>query len=57
MQESDIKIGDLVKNKYTNRVGIIMGRVKTHRCVGAMYGVFMDGKMCAQHEIDLEKIK
>ena len=51
-----MKVGDLVKNIHNNRVGIIMGRVKTHRCVGVMYGVFMDGKMRAQHETDLEVI-
>jgi hypothetical protein len=49
-----MKVGDLVKNKRNDKVGIIMGYVKTHRCVGTMYGVFIDGKMYAQHEIDLE---
>lgn len=49
-----MKIGDLVKNIHNNKVGIIMGYVKTHRCVGTMYGVFIGGKMYAQHETDLE---
>ena len=51
-----MNIGDLVKNRHNNKVGIIMGYVKTHRCVGTMYGVFIEGKMFAQHEIDLEAI-
>lgn len=51
-----MKIGDLVKNRHNNKVGIIMGYAKTHRCVGAMYGVFIEGKMYAQHEIDLEAL-
>ena len=49
-------IGDLIKCKCNNKVGIIMGYVKTHRCVGAVYGVFIDGKMFALHETDLELI-
>ena len=49
-------IGDLVKSKATNKIGIIMGYVKTHRCVGVMYGVFIDGKFLAKHETDLEAL-
>ena len=49
-----MNIGDLVKNRHNNKVGIIMGYVKTHRCVGVMYGVFIDGKFLAKHETDLE---
>jgi len=49
-----MKVGDLVKNKRNDKVGIIMGYIKTHRCVGTMYGVFIDGEVYAQHEIDLE---
>ena len=51
-----MNIGDLVKNIRNNKVGIIMGYVKTHRCVGTMYGVFIEGKMFAQHETDLEAL-
>ena len=51
-----MEIGDLVKCKRLNKVGIIMGYAKTHRCVGTMYGVFIDGKRYAQHETDLEMI-
>ena len=50
-----MEIGDLVKTKL-NKVGVIMGYVKTQRCVGTMYGVFIDGKIYAQHETDLEVI-
>ncbi len=49
-----MKIGDLVKNIHNNKVGIIMGYVKTHRCVGTMYGVFIDKNIVALHETDLE---
>jgi hypothetical protein len=49
-----MEIGDLVKNRHNGKVGIIMGYVKTHRCVGTLYGVFIEGKMFAQHETDLE---
>ena len=51
-----MEIGDLVKTKATNKIGIIIGHAKTHRCVGTMYGVFLDGKIYAQHETDLEVI-
>ncbi len=51
-----MEIGDLVKCKRLNKVGIIMGYAKTHRCVGTMYGVFLDGMMIAQHETDLEAL-
>ena len=51
-----MEIGDLVKCKRNNKVGIIMGYAKTHRCVGTMFGVFIDGKMFAQHETDLERL-
>ena len=49
-----MEIGDLVKCKSNNKVGIIMGYVKTHRCVGTMYGVFIDKNIVALHETDLE---
>ncbi len=49
-----MEIGDLVKCRRNNKVGIIMGYIKTHRCVGTMYGVFIDGEVYAQHESDLE---
>ncbi len=39
-----MKIGDLVKNRHNNKVGIIMGYIKTYRCAGTMYGVFIDGE-------------
>jgi len=51
-----MEIGDLVKNIRNNKVGIIMGYVKTHRCVGTMYGVFMGKNIVALHETDLELI-
>ena len=50
-----MEIGDLVKTKL-NKVGIIITCVKTHRCVGTMYGVFIDGMIYAHHETDLEVI-
>ena len=49
-----MKIGDLVKNKYNNIVGIIISRNHVHPILGAMYSVYIDGLNVLLHESDLE---
>ena len=50
-----MQVGDLVKNIYNNKVGIIIARLPTHvRIVGAMYSVYIDGLGVHLHETDLE---
>ena len=51
-----MKIGGLVKCRRTNKVGVIMGHIKTYLYDGVMCDVFIDGKMYALHETDLEVI-
>jgi biotin synthase-related radical SAM superfamily protein len=50
-----MKIGDLVKNKYNNKVGVIIAQIPTNiRIVGVMYSVYVDGLEVHLHETDLE---
>ena len=50
-----MKIGDLVKNKYNNKVGIIISHIRVpQRIVGGMYSVYIDGLNVLLHETDLE---
>ena len=50
-----MKVGDLVKNKYNDKVGIITAQIATNvRIVGAMYSVHVDGLNVLLHETDLE---
>ena len=50
-----MKIGDLVKNKYNNKVGIIISHSgRPHRILGVMYSVYIDGLDVLLHESDLE---
>tara|TARA_B100000212_G_C27362523_1_gene528853 strand:+ start:888 stop:1058 length:171 start_codon:yes stop_codon:yes gene_type:complete len=52
-----MEIGDLVKNIYNNKVGIIIAQIPTHvRIVGIMYRVYIDGLEVNLHETDLEVI-
>ena len=52
-----MKIGDLVKNKYNNKVGIIIEQIATNvRVVGLMYKVYVDGLEVHLHEMELELI-
>ena len=50
-----MEIGDLVKNIYNNKVGIIIEQIPTViRIVGIMYKVHIDGLEVNLHETDLE---
>ena len=50
-----MKIGDLVKNRYNDKVGIIVAQIPTTiRIVGIMYRVHVDGLEVNLHETDLE---
>ena len=53
-----MKIGDLVKNKYNDKVGIIVAQIpmgsSSIRIVGVMYSVYVDGLNVLLHETDLE---
>ena len=50
-----MKIGDLVKNRYNDKVGIIIAQIATNiRIVGVMYSVYVDGLNVLLHETDLE---
>ena len=50
-----MEIGDLVKNKYNNFVGIILKQTPSNiRIVGIMYAVYIDGLEVHLHESDLE---
>ena len=50
-----MEIGDLVKNKYNDKVGIIIAQTPTNiRIVGVMYSVYIDGLKVLLHETDLE---
>jgi hypothetical protein len=50
-----MKIGDLVKNIYNNKIGIIIAQIPTVvRIVGIMYRVHIDGLEVNLHESDLE---
>ena len=51
-----MKVGDLVKNKYNNIVGIITSRNHVHPILGVMYSVHVDGLNVLLHETDLELI-
>lgn len=50
-----MKVGDLVKNIYNNKVGIIVKQTPSNiRIVGIMYTVHIDGLQVHLHETDLE---
>ena len=50
-----MEIGDLVKNKYNNKIGVIIAQIPTIiRIVGVMYRVHIDGLEVNLHESDLE---
>ena len=50
-----MKVGDLVRNKYNNKVGIIISHSgRPHRILGVMYSVWIDGLDVLLHETDLE---
>lgn len=52
-----MKIGDLVKNMYNDKVGIIIGcHPPSTRIVGVVYTVFVDGLEVHLHETELELI-
>ena len=52
-----MEIGDLVKNIYNNKVGIIIAQIATNiRIVGIMYRVYIDGLEVNLHESDLERL-
>lgn len=51
-----MKVGDLVKNKYNNIVGIIISRNHVHPILGVMYSVYIDGLDVLLPETDLEII-
>ena len=52
-----MNIGDLVKNIYNNKVGIIIAQIPTHiRIVGIMYRVYIDGLEVNLHDFELEVI-
>ncbi len=52
-----MKVGDLVKNKYNNHIGIIISHSgRPHRILGTMYSVYIDGLDVLLHESDLELI-
>ena len=53
-----MKIGDLVKNRYNDKVGVITAQIPMGlsfiRMVGIMYSVYVDGLNVLLHETDLE---
>ena len=50
-----MEIGDLVKNKCNNKIGVIIAQIPTIiRIVGVMYRVHIDGLEVNLHESDLE---
>ena len=50
-----MEVGDLVKNKYNDKVGIIIAQIATNiRIVGVMYSVHVDGLNLLLYETDLE---
>jgi len=52
-----MEIGDLVKNIYNNKIGIIIAQIPTHvRIVGIMYRVHIDGLEVNLHDFELEVI-
>ena len=52
-----MKVGDLVKNIYNNKVGIIIAQIPTHvRLFGVMYKVHIDGLEVYLHDFELEVI-
>ena len=52
-----MEIGDLVKNIYNNKIGIIIAQIPKHvRIVGIMYRVHIDGLEVNLHDFELEVI-
>ena len=49
-----MEVGDLVRHKIKNKVGVITKCCPPMRCVGILYSVYIDGRDVPCHESELE---
>ena len=49
-----MKVGDLVRHKVKNKVGVITKWCQPMRCVGILYSVYIDGREVPCHWSELE---